>query len=639
MSIEYKTLDMHLRECEGNTLVEAFGPDGEWAEECTEMPTREDLLSIFVKFSERDLSRKDLEQVGDRLGRALMPNRIFQLYTSVLQRTLNHSDRGLRLKLHFMDSTNVYKRLPWEAIRINGRAIVMDPRQVIVRTIDMSDPMPSLALEKPPYRVMIVTSLPEDMSYVVTTEQVEQIEEVLKPLAENDLIQIEIYHNIPFSQFEDLLRKGNFHIFHFIGHAGPKGPGQYTASEEDDIGYLYFVDEIGQAEAIDAQRLGIALLNTTVKLAFVNAITGVGIAEHLLRAGLPIVIGNIFPVTNAEALEFGSAFYAELLRTNSLEQAVAWGRRVMIRGGSRSESAWVTPGLFMRVLEGKFWAGEAGYKIETFIHNGQLVTEAKQKEDFNANTFAYRLQVILDELDHITSPDDRLKAQQLVAEIRDAIANSELEKASLKLSEVSTFTLLSIKEQIKEQKALEESEKTKNETLQSERRARWTVLSVSVALLMIVAILGYALHGIWTPTMSIPVISLPISVVVWSFVGGVAAMLQAFVGTKNNKKKEVNYEWLFWRPVVGVIMGSVLYLAVSAGLAILGNTDLSVSNPRNNYILWALAFLGGFSDKFAILVFDNIVRTFSKSSTETSSSMSAAETSSEKAQKTNESSL
>jgi len=635
MSIEYKTLDIHLRNVEGNTLVEAFGPDGEWAEECTEMPTREDLLSIIENVSKRELSRKDLEQVGDRLGRALMPNHIFQLYTSVLQRTLNHSDRGLRLKLHFMDSTNVYQRLPWEAIRINGRTIVMDPRQVVVRTIDMSDPIPSLALEKNPYRVLIVTSQPLDFPPVPTERQVERIEEALKPLTENDLIQIEIYHDIPFSQFEDLLREGNFHIFHFIGHASSEEPG----FEEDDIGYLYFVDEDGRPEAIEVQRLGIALLNTTVKLAFLDAITGVGTAEHLLRAGLPIVIGYIFPISNVEAFKFGTAFYSELVRTSSIEQAVALGRRVMMRGGSKwSESAWVTPGLFTRALEGKFWAGEAGYKIETFIRDGQLVTEGKQKGDFNANTFAYRLQVILDELEHITSPDDRLKAQQLVAEIRDDIANSELEKASLKLSEVSTFTLLTIKEQINEQKALEESEKIKNETLQSERIARWTVLSVAVALLMIVAVLGYALRGIWTPTMSIPVIALPISVVVWSFVGGVAAMLQAFVGTKNNKKKEVNYEWLIWRPVVGVIMGSVLYLAISAGLAILGNTDLSVSNPRNNFILWALAFLGGFSDKFAILVFDNIVRTFSKSSTETPSSESPAETSSEKAQKTNESS-
>ena len=39
----------------------------------------------------------------------------------------------------------------------------------------------------------------------------------------------------------------------------------------------------------------------------------------------------------------------------------------------------------------------------------------------------------------------------------------------------------------------------------------------------------------------------------------------------------------------------------------------TLAQTRNIYILWALAFLGGFSDKFAILVFDNIVRTVDKS--------------------------
>jgi hypothetical protein len=170
-----------------------------------------------------------------------------------------------------------------------------------------------------------------------------------------------------------------------------------------------------------------------------------------------------------------------------------------------------------------------------------------------------------------------------------------------------------------------------------ESRARWTVLGVSIVLLLVIVALGYALRDVWEPDMSIPVVSLPVSVLVWSFVGGVAAMLQAFVGTKSGESKPVSYEWLLWRPVVGVIMGSVVYLTVAGGLIILGQGDAAtLAQTRNTHVLWVLAFLGGFSDRFAILVFDNIVRAVSKSNGE--SAEKPAEASGENAEDSPESS-
>ena len=47
----------------------------------------------------------------------------------------------------------------------------------------------------------------------------------------------------------------------------------------------------------------------------------------------------------------------------------------------------------------------------------------------------------------------------------------------------------------------------------------------------------------------------------------------------------------------------------------LGQGDAAtLALTRHPYVLWALAFLGGFSDRFATLVFDNIVRTVGRSS-------------------------
>lgn len=75
------------------------------------------------------------------------------------------------------------------------------------------------------------------------------------------------------------------------------------------------------------------------------------------------------------------------------------------------------------------------------------------------------------------------------------------------------------------------------------------------------------------------------------------------------------------RPIVGVIMGSVVFLAVATSLSAIGaevpenaagvaNTGNAGQEAAKPYLLWALAFIGGFSDKFAILLFDNLVGKF-----------------------------
>jgi uncharacterized membrane protein len=281
--------------------------------------------------------------------------------------------------------------------------------------------------------------------------------------------------------------------------------------------------------------------------------------------------------------------------------------------------SYMTPVLITRASEERFWTGKAGYNVETFIHDGRLVAEAKSQDAFDPSVFANRLQTALNYLEQIEDIDKQLRARQLVAEVQDTIANSEPDQATQKLSEASTYIHLVISEQENRHKVQQEKKKAMKERVESARRARLTVLGVSTGLLLVVAILGYVLRHVWTPSMSIPVIAIPVSVVVWSFVGGVAAMLQVFVETKQTSSPaHVSYEWLLWRPIVGVVMGSVIYLAIAAGLVVLGQGDLdSLANTRNPYFIWATAFAGGFSDKFTILVFDNIVRTFSKQKGET----------------------
>ena len=101
-------------------------------------------------------------------------------------------------------------------------------------------------------------------------------------------------------------------------------------------------------------------------------------------------------------------------------------------------------------------------------------------------------------------------------------------------------------------------------------------------------------------------------------IGGVGATLYAFVGTQKQVESEpFRLDWLIGRPLVGIIMGCVVYLTVATSISALTSVDIaesakSASDAGNTkdakpYLLWALAFLGGFSDKFALLLFSNLV--------------------------------
>jgi hypothetical protein len=457
----------------------------------------------------------------------------------------------------------------------------------------------------------MVAEAPKDQVPLALEEEGNRIQQALAALIDRGLIQLEVHHNATLSQIERLLRGGDFHIFHFTGHAGISFQGD---------GGLLLVDSEGRADLVDGRRLGAVLLGTGVRTALLNSShtayggdSGVGVAESLLQAGLSSVVAHNYDISDDAAFAFSGTFYTELAKATSIDQAMFAGRRAIAEVDRKDPYHWANPILFTRTQEGRFWTGEAGLQIETFLREGRLVAEAKRQGEFDAGTFANRVQVALDGLERIQSTDNRLKAQQLIADARDAIAGSNPELASQKLSDASTHIHVVVSEQERLARNKERAEKARLASSQRERRARWAVLGVSVVLLLAVALLGFLLRDLWTPSMSLPVIGLPISVIVWSFVGGVAAMLQVFVGTRKEGANKVSYEWLLWRPVIGTIMGSVIYLAIAAGLVVLGQDDLaSLANTRNPYLLWALAFLGGFSDRFTILVFDNIVRIYTK---------------------------
>jgi hypothetical protein len=146
----------------------------------------------------------------------------------------------------------------------------------------------------------------------------------------------------------------------------------------------------------------------------------------------------------------------------------------------------------------------------------------------------------------------------------------------------------------------------KNE-LQQHRR--WRVFAVVIMLIYIllpvIVILRFPEAA--SKDKIIPVFGIPLSVVMWGAMGSLGAILYRFYTERGRVRLDLELRWLIARPIIGVIMGGLAYLAIVSGLTLLntGNIPNSVAVtddklPQNLNVFWVIAFLAGFSDKFYV---------------------------------------
>ncbi len=150
------------------------------------------------------------------------------------------------------------------------------------------------------------------------------------------------------------------------------------------------------------------------------------------------------------------------------------------------------------------------------------------------------------------------------------------------------------------------------QTMNYRRRARAVAVLVSVASL---AGIGYFLYmaqanGLKGETM-LPVLGVPSCVLLWSVIGSFAAILYRF-SNSGDRELEDPLRWLFSRPLTGIIMGAITFLVLRAGMLTMAPTPdtNTVAKLGTNEIMWLVAFLAGFSDRFADGLLKSLVGRF-----------------------------
>jgi hypothetical protein len=134
------------------------------------------------------------------------------------------------------------------------------------------------------------------------------------------------------------------------------------------------------------------------------------------------------------------------------------------------------------------------------------------------------------------------------------------------------------------------------------QQRNWRLLATVIIIVYIAALFVVCFVYGGDTSAKLPVFGVPLSVAMWAAAGSLAAILYRFYTEQERVRLDLEVRWLIARPIIGIIMGMVTYVAITAGLLLL---DVKEADPLA--VGWVIAFIAGFSDKFYIRIINLLV--------------------------------
>jgi CHAT domain-containing protein len=295
-------------------------------------------------------------EFGGRLFEAVFHNDIRSCFKSSLSTALRTADTGLRLKLRLQEASKLAD-LPWEFLfdSSSHRFLAQSDHTPIVRYVEMPESVRPIATALP-LRILVAISNPNNYPRLDLDREQAKLNKALKPLRLARKVQVTWLKRPTPQRLQDVLNKGSFHIFHFIGHGG------FEKNAEE--GVLVLEDEQGRGQPIDSQRLGALFLDhSSLGLAVLNCCEGArnspadpfaSVAATLIRSRVPSVVAMQFEISDEAAIAFAGQFYLSLCNGLPIDASVAGGRKAIFLQPNDLE--WGTPVLYMRCANGEIFS-------------------------------------------------------------------------------------------------------------------------------------------------------------------------------------------------------------------------------------------------------------------------------------------
>ena len=324
-----------------------------------EMPFSELELENFVlrmgrpRTGVRRVDSTEMEAVkgcGERLFRAVFADDVYACFLRSQDAALEEG-KGLRVRLRI--DVPEFHDYPWEFLynaHLN-QFLALSKDTPVVRYLELPYPVQPLTVQ-PPLKILVMISSPEGFPQLNVEEEWRRLSNALTPLIHRGLVNLERLKNPTLSALQQYLRRGEYHIFHFVGH------GKFSEHKQD--GMLLLEDENGRGRPVSGQYLGTVLHDhRSLRLVVLNACEGArtsredpyaGVAQTLVLQGIPAVIAMQFEIVETAAITFAQEFYGAVADGFPVDAAVSEARKAIFARGNDVE--WGTPVLYMRTPQG-----------------------------------------------------------------------------------------------------------------------------------------------------------------------------------------------------------------------------------------------------------------------------------------------
>jgi outer membrane protein assembly factor BamD (BamD/ComL family) len=287
---------------------------------------------------------------GTRLFRAVFKDDVYACYLRSLDEVLDQN-RGLRIRLRI--DVPAFHDLPWEYLynpQID-QFLALSRDTPIVRYIELPYKTEALPL-KPPLKILVMISSPQEYPPLDVEEEWQRLNRALQPLIDRGQVSLMRLERPTLRALQGYLRREHPHIVHFIGH------GKYSEREQD--GMILLEDDKHRGVPTNGQQLGAILHDEhNLRLVVLNACEGArtsaedpytGVAQTLVRQGLPAVLAMQFEIFEDAAVTLAQEFYGAIADGYPVDAALSEARKAIF--ASNNDVEWGTPVLFMRIPSG-----------------------------------------------------------------------------------------------------------------------------------------------------------------------------------------------------------------------------------------------------------------------------------------------
>jgi CHAT domain/WD domain, G-beta repeat len=223
-----------------------------------------------------------------------------------------------------------------------------------VRTTAFRPPAPVGTFSiSPPLRILAMISAPGDVPRLEGEEEWGRLTSALNDLIRDGLVEVDRLEAGTLAALQRPLRLREYHVLHFIGHGG--------WDEDAQDGALAIEGTDRTTRLVTGRDLGLMIRgHRSLRLVVLNACEGArsarddpfgGVAQALVRQGIPAVIAMQFEISDLAALAFSHSFYQAIADGLPVDVATLEARRAMFAEGNEVE--WATPVLYLRSPDGR----------------------------------------------------------------------------------------------------------------------------------------------------------------------------------------------------------------------------------------------------------------------------------------------